>query len=125
MNNYRFTDLISKLTDFVQKTFIYYILIDVTGFIWDCDFLYNHLLKVQGVLQLLRNELHVIGLSPATDTKVIQSQEDNYQLKTHSSVQRAMQRLLVAKDQKSVVNGLSVGLLIPYIGLFFKQFTSI
>lgn len=96
MNNHRFSVLTSKLSDFVQQTSTHYILIDVTGVLWERDFLYQHLLMVQDVLRLMGSELHVTGISPATAIQIAQNQEDSRQLKTYSSVQQAMQRLLAA-----------------------------
>ncbi|WP_341963366.1 PAS domain S-box protein (plasmid) [Planococcus maritimus] len=96
MNNHRFSVLTSKLSDFVQQTSTHYILIDVTGVLWERDFLYHHLLMVQDVLRLMGSELHVTGISPVTAIQIAQNQEDTRQLKTYSTVQQAMQRLLAA-----------------------------
>lgn len=96
MNNQRFHTLISKLSDFVQRTSTRYILIDVTGVTWDRDFLYDHLLMVQDVLRLMGSELHVTGISPSTAIMIAQNQSDSRQLKTYSNIQQAIQRLLAA-----------------------------
>lgn len=96
MNDHRFSVLTSKLSDFVQQTSTQYILIDVTGGLWEHEFLYHHLLMVQDALRLMDSELHVTGISPTTAIQIVQNQEDTRQLKTYSSVQQAMQRLLAA-----------------------------
>ena len=94
MNNHRFSILISKLSDFVQKTSTHYILVDVTGVVWERRFIYEHLVMVQDVLRLMGSELHVTGISPDTAITIAENQPNSHQLKTYSTVQQAIQQLL-------------------------------
>ena len=93
MNNQRFNTLTSKLSLFVQDTCTKHIIIDVTGVLWEKNFLYSKLIMVQDVLRLMGSKLYITGISPQTAIEIIQIKEDDQTLLTFSTVQQVIQRL--------------------------------
>lgn len=93
MNNQRFNTLTSKLSLFVQDTCTKHIIIDVTGVLWEENFLYSKLIMVQDVLRLMGSKLYITGISPQTAIEIINIKEDDQTLLTFSTVQQVIQRL--------------------------------
>ncbi|MFC4713469.1 STAS domain-containing protein [Planococcus dechangensis] len=93
MNNQRFNTLTSKLSFFVQDTCTKHIIIDVTGVLWEKNFLYSKLIMVQDVLRLMGSKLYITGISPQTAIEIIHIKEDDQTLLTFSTVQQVIQRL--------------------------------
>lgn len=93
MNNRRFNTLTSKLSLFVQDTCTKHIIIDVTGVLWEKNFLYSKLIMVQDVLRLMGSKLYITGISPQTAIEIINIKEDDQTLLTFSTVQQVIQRL--------------------------------
>lgn len=95
MNNRRFNTLTSKLSIFVQETCTEHIIIDVTGVLWEKNFLYSNLLMVQDVLRLMGSKLYITGISPKTALEITNIKEDDQTLLTFSTVQQVIQRLQI------------------------------
>ncbi|MDE4085335.1 PAS domain-containing protein [Planococcus maritimus] len=93
MNNLRFDALTSKLSHFVRDTSTKHIIIDVTGVLWEKNFLYSNLLMIQDVLRLMGSKLYISGISPKTAIEIVSIKDDDQNLLTFSTVQQVIQRL--------------------------------
>ncbi|MGM0896467.1 MAG: PAS domain-containing protein [Bacillota bacterium] len=93
MNNRRFSALISKLSHFVRDTGTQHIIIDVTGVLWEKNFLYINLLMIQDVLRLMGSKLYISGISPKTAMEIVNIKDDDQTLLTFSTVQQVIRRL--------------------------------
>lgn len=93
MNNLRFEALTSKLSHFVRDTSTKHIIIDVTGVLWEKNFLYSNLLMIQDVLRLMGSKLYISGISPKTAIEIVSIKDDDQNLLTFSTVQQVIQRL--------------------------------
>ena len=93
MNNLRFDALTSKLSHFVRDTRTKHIIIDVTGVLWEKNFLYSNLLMIQDVLRLMGSKLYISGISPKTAIEIVSIKDDGQTLLTFSTVQQVIQRL--------------------------------
>lgn len=91
MTHHRFDLLISKLSLYVQKQRIQYVLIDVTGLYWEEGFPLEGLLSIRDVLKLMGTQLYVTGISPKAARELGTLQELSRPLMTFSSIQQAME----------------------------------
>ena len=93
MNNLRFDVLTSKLSHFVRDTRTRHIIIDVTGVLWEKNFVYTNLLMIQDVLRLMGSKLYISGISPKTAIEIVNVKDGDQNLLTFSTVQQVIQRL--------------------------------
>ncbi|KYG59914.1 STAS domain-containing protein [Planococcus maritimus] len=93
MNNLRFDVLTSKLSHFVRDTRTRHIIIDVTGVLWEKNFVYTNLLMIQDVLRLMGSKLYISGISPKTAIEIVNIKDGDQNLLTFSTVQQVIQRL--------------------------------
>ncbi|HSI68433.1 MAG TPA: biphenyl 2,3-dioxygenase, partial [Planococcus sp. (in: firmicutes)] len=98
MTNRRFSLLTSKLSFFVQDTSTEHIIIDVTGVIWEKEFLYVKLMMIQDVLRLMGSKLYITGINPKTALEIVKIQDYDQSLLTFSTVQQVMHRLTAKID---------------------------
>lgn len=90
MNDERFTVLISKLSEFIQKNATQHAIIDISGVIWEDQHLVVKLKMIQDVLRLMGCNLYVTGLSPNAAIEIAGIKDLNGSLVTFSTVQLAI-----------------------------------
>lgn len=91
MNDERFTILINKLSEFVQKNATQHVIIDISGVIWEDHPLVIKLKMIQDVMRLMGCNLYVTGLTPKAAIEIAGLQDLNGSIVTFSTVQLAIQ----------------------------------
>lgn len=91
MNEERFAVLTEKLSQYVQKTAVQHIIIDISGVIWEENSLIQRLLMIQDVLRLMGGKLYVTGINAKTAIEISGMQMHRQSLMTFSTVQQAIE----------------------------------
>lgn len=90
MNKERLQVLITKLSSYINKTSTLYLILDITGAIWEDEFFHQDLLIIQDVLRLMGSQLLVTGITPKTAIQIVTSSQGEKSFKTFSSVEQAL-----------------------------------
>lgn len=90
MTNERFNALISKVSFYIERQNSEYILLDVTGLLWEDYFMYSDLLTIQEVTKLMGCELYLTGITPRLAKDIVDFDERATSLRTFSSIEQAL-----------------------------------
>lgn len=91
MTNSRFDILTTKLSEYVQQHRTQHMIIDISGVLWEQDYLSARLLMIQDVLRLMGSKLYVTGISPKLAIKLTEIQNNTQQILTFATVQQAIE----------------------------------
>ncbi|WOV84286.1 PAS domain-containing protein [Sporosarcina jeotgali] len=93
MSPQRFNLLTQKLSEFVQKSGVDHVIIDITGLYWNHESPLTSLLAVQDVLRLMGAQLYITGISPKVALSLTGTNVSDEQLQTFSSIQQALAKI--------------------------------
>lgn len=91
MNDERFSVLTDKLSEYVQKSGVHHIIIDISGVLWEGTSFIHRLLMVQDVLRLMGGKLYVTGINAKAAMEISSLPVNNQSLTTFSTVRQAIE----------------------------------